>query len=418
MTVSDLTQLRRAFDEGRYEQVWHTLLAENPREPAALALLGISGLRLTLHMQADEPLRRAYAAGHLEAAVEYANNLRALGRLEEAVQVFRETEPRVSGELLWRLERWWGVSEFLLGNSTSGLARVESSYRHYLEAGDRRVAARLLRTLGVLHEHLGLLERAAAMYQEALLDIPADPFPMQRLDALQNLLNVQLQLGDLEPAANSAREACLLALRVDSAAHRAYLHTSLSSLAELQGLWDQHRWHLGQAHGLARGLGDHHLQSWIAGTTAAEQLLAGEVDAASAEIERAAEAAGWEPRLLMLRGLVAQRRGDLAAAAHDLRAAADAFTARRQGSGRAEALLHLIHALHEAGEAGEVAAAMRELLAGTGPARLQITSRLHGRSLAGAEGVLRQLANSVEFAPLLRPILRDFDAQRAAYGRP
>ncbi len=411
---AEWVHLRQALDEGRYAQVWDALLVQRPGEPEALALLGISGLRLTLHAEADEPLRRAYEAGHLEAGVEYGNNLRALGRLDEATRVFKNIEPRVSGELLWRLERWWGVSEFFLGNATSGLARVESSYRHYSEAGERAVAARLLRTLGVLHEHLGLLERAATLYREALGDLPAAPFPMLRFGALQNLLNVQLQLGDLDAAASTAREACSLALQVDSVADRAYLHTSLSSLAQIQGLRDQHRWHLEQARRLSGGHGDAQLHLWLTIATATEHLLAGDVGAADGEIERAAEAQGWAPQLLLLRGLVARERGDLAAATGYQRVAADVFTARRLGGERAEALLHLMDTLHASGELEAARATLRELLSGTGPTRLQIASRLHDHTLRGAARLLREVAADPEFAPLLNPILRDVNARRAA----
>ncbi|OOV12281.1 hypothetical protein [Deinococcus sp. LM3] len=101
----------------------------------------------------------------------------------------------MDGELQWRLERWWGVTEFQQGATESGLRRVERAMHGYLALGDEAGAVRVTVSLARMLVTSGQVARATRLYRAVLLNLPAAPNPLPRLTALQGWLDLLVAVG-------------------------------------------------------------------------------------------------------------------------------------------------------------------------------------------------------------------------------
>jgi tetratricopeptide (TPR) repeat protein len=200
-------QIETAFESGNYRSVI-TLAAELQQMDAATwRMLGLSHLRLREFEMAETPLTRASILGDHEAMIELGNLMRLMGRFEEAAQHFAHLGPMPAGELSLRLQRWWGTTEFQMGQVDSGLARCEKAWHGYMSLGDDELTGRITQTLAQMYSVLGNVSRALQLNKEALRVLSVDPIPYPRLSTLQSIASIYTQARLPEDAEIYIREA-------------------------------------------------------------------------------------------------------------------------------------------------------------------------------------------------------------------
>ena len=335
---------KMAFDEGRYQQVTSDLLGQPDLPPQALTWLGVSLLRLGDLHRAEPVLLRAHLAGILEASVEYGNTLRALGRLEDATGHFAVIQPSLTGELALRAQRWAGVTAFQMGQAEAGLSSVEQAWHGYLTLGQERVAANVMQTLARMYQQVNQSNRAARLYQQALAYLPGTPNPLPRLSALQGLLDLQILAGLFQEAEHTLTEARALLDHTTSSRARGMLMGSEANLAWVTGDVRRYEGLIERLWPLSLEVGDSQLRLW-AGLRWTDLQSRGGQHAAALETlaQSGAEGGPADPAALLLRGLLARRRGLLSESAQALGAAIEAYETRRQPAETTRARLHLAY---------------------------------------------------------------------------
>lgn len=336
--------IKNAFDEGRYQQVASELFGRAHLTPQDLTWLGISLLRLGDLHRAEPLLLRGHLARVPDACVEYGNVLRALGRLEDADAHFTAVRPTLTGELALRAQRWAGVTAFQLGRSEEGLASVQQAWHGYLTLGQEGVAANVMQTLARMYQQVSQSSRAARLYQQALEHLSAAPNPLPRLSALQGLLDLQILDGHLQDAERTLGEARTLLGATTSGRARGMLMGSEANLAWVAGDFGRYESLIRTLWPLSTELGDSQLRLWAGLRWADLQSRAGQHAAALETLAQAgAEGAAPDPAALLLRGLLARRRGHLSGAEQALSAAIGAYDTRGQTAEVTRARLHLAY---------------------------------------------------------------------------
>ncbi|GGR06002.1 hypothetical protein [Deinococcus ruber] len=161
---------QRAFIRGDYLKVTADLAAlstSSGMQVSDRTMYGISLLRLGHFQKAEVELAAAAEQGSSEAAVEYANLLRATGNQQRAAQQLTLLLPSLSGELKYRALRWLGVCENMLGLS-GGLEHLEEARMGYVGIGDAEMAARLTQTISVMYALRGRHREALTLLDGAL----------------------------------------------------------------------------------------------------------------------------------------------------------------------------------------------------------------------------------------------------------
>lgn len=341
-------QRSRLFEQGQYEQLITDLQDQGHLTAAERRLLGVSALRLGRFQQAEPELLRAHLAGDLEATVEYGNLLRASGHRPEAQAHFAEHASRMDGELLWRLERWWGVTEFQAGETDSGLRRVERAMHGYLTLGDEAGAVRVTVSLARMLVTSGQVARATRLYRAVLLHLPAAPNPLPRLTALQGWLDLLVAVGEAQDIGGALEEAQALLHTTSSERAKAHLMTSMAMLHARRGEWRQYGQMLMTLQGMTEALEDVEIARWLAPRLAEYHARQGRFAQGYAALYLWATPPGQSlpPAVLLARGILAWREGQSLQATRDLAQATEGFTLQGQPVWAARARLHHAHALY------------------------------------------------------------------------
>lgn len=353
-----------AFSLGDFQGVVE-LLQGQASDGRSLTLLGVALRKTGQLAEAAYPLWQAAVLGDEEGLVEYGNQLRLLGQLEEAVQHFQESEAQVSRpELRARLQRWWGVTEFQLGRSDEGLSRVEGAWKAFVALRDTLMTAQVAQSLAQMYAVLGHDARARTLLKEALLGLPERPDPAPRLAALKNLMDLQLRAGELSEARSTLDEAKRFLHGGAAPRLAAHFACSEAELSRLMG--QQHAYHtaLESARRLAETLDDHQLRIWVT-SRAAEQASLQERHARAVSILHGVPLPQeqWPPELWATDGILRRRRGDITGALDSLGRAAARYRAEGAEPELARTLLHLAASSLAARDHQAVAEQLSEALA-------------------------------------------------------
>lgn len=199
-------ELHQFFRIGDYGAVIALLGNVEELDVRQAAVLGIALLRTGNFAACELPLASAMAQGDTEAAVEYGNMLRATNQHGKAIRHFERLLPTLSGELRFRALRWYGVSLSAVGNPNS-LDIVEEARLGYLGLRDDLTAARISHTLAALLLTRGEFRQAKQILDHAVPALEVDPNRRPLLNAYHTLIEVQLEVGYLEEAADTLHRA-------------------------------------------------------------------------------------------------------------------------------------------------------------------------------------------------------------------
>ena len=334
-------QLQDLLELGQYTAVIAALNSK-AHTPEELRLLGLAYLRNDQATKAELPLLQAHLQGDSEASVEYGNFLRFIGRFEEACAHFAEVHPAAPGELGLRCLRWWGVAELQMGESETGLMRLERSWYGYLALGNPELTARVTNSLAQMQLRLGHHARAQQLFQEALRQLPEYPVPQPRLTALHGLLDLQIQLGDYAGAEESLRLVGRALRYTDSVRDRSMALTARCELQRLTGKLDGYTENLEEIAHCAASLEDFELSVWVTAKLAEHYSVLGRFsEAMRILVGFGTPQNEWPPELWTAYGMLLRRRQQPLPAEEALQRAAATF--RLQGR-TPELIRGLMHA--------------------------------------------------------------------------
>ncbi|OOV12103.1 hypothetical protein BXU09_17445 [Deinococcus sp. LM3] len=254
----------------------------------------------------------------------------------------------MDGELQWRLERWWGVTEFQQGATESGLRRVERAMHGYLALGDEAGAVRVTVSLARMLVTSGQVARATRLYRAVLLNLPAAPNPLPRLTALQGWLDLLVAVGEAHDIGDALEEARALLDTTSSQRAKGHLMTSMAMLHARRGEWRQYGQVLTTLQGMTDALEDVEIARWLAPRLAEYHGRQGRFAQGYAALYLWVTPPGQSlpPAVLLARGILAWREGQPLQAARDLTQATEGSTAQGQPVWAARAKLHHAHALY------------------------------------------------------------------------
>ena len=202
--------LELAFGQGKYTLVTQQLGALATRSARQEAMLGMARLRLGQFSASEIPLLTAMGRGDLEASVEYGNLLRAVGEHRRAAAHLEALLPSLSGELRFRALRWLGVAKYGLSDPAA-MQDIEAARAGYLSLGDTVTTARISHTLAALYFALGEIQKAKKLLDQALPQLQQDQNPRPLLSAYNTLIDLQLEAGFSDEAAETLHLADELA---------------------------------------------------------------------------------------------------------------------------------------------------------------------------------------------------------------
>ncbi|WP_043802273.1 hypothetical protein [Deinococcus gobiensis] len=268
-------QLEAAYQAGQYSLLLTALHGREDLGARELAWVGISLLRTGQFTAAEEPLELAVALGDQEAAVEFGNLLRATGRNRKAAEHFQALLPQLGGELRLRALRWFGVTLDQLGEPGATQA-IEEARRGYLRLGDRRMAARLTHTLAASHSTHGEFSEALKLLNSAIPVLEKDQNPRPLLAAFHTLIDVQVECGQLDAAAETLERARLLNLSLHDPHVALHLDARQANLMLMQGDYGGYAALLGDLAGRAREVQDSQIVEYALSRLADHQSRVGE----------------------------------------------------------------------------------------------------------------------------------------------
>jgi DNA-binding SARP family transcriptional activator len=201
--VADFEQL---FASGQYPDAI-TAVADLPSLTAReSAVLGISLLRLGDVSSSEAHLETAMLFGDSEAAVEYGNWLRAVGRLEDASTHLTELLPTLSGELELRATRWLGVTFAQSGKLKEALRNLERSRRGYNIIGDSLSEAKVGQNLASLYSEVGDTKKAVLYLEKSILTFRNQKYKNLLIQSLYNLMTIKINAGTMSGAVEMVAE--------------------------------------------------------------------------------------------------------------------------------------------------------------------------------------------------------------------
>lgn len=360
-----LDAIKSAFESGNYRSVITNASLIEETTPELWRMVGLSHLRLREFEMAETPLTRASVLGDLEAMVELGNLLRLMGRFEDAVEQFAQTEPLLSGELALRNQRWWGTTEFQMGNAELGLSRCEKAWHGYMALGDEELTGRITQTLGAMYSEIGNNRRALQLFKEALRVLQVEPIPYPRLSTLHSIASLCLDFRDFNDAEVYIKEARGILVRPEFSSDQ-WLILIMAMEAELYRLRNDHeKLHstLLELLDLVQRHGDHEVRIWTASRLAEFYSEQGQ-HAKALEALHGAVPPGQDlpPPLLVTRGVVLRRRGQIELALADFKAALPEVRASQDAHLLTRTLLHYADALRRAGKTRASVESLREAL--------------------------------------------------------
>jgi tetratricopeptide (TPR) repeat protein len=171
------------------------------------------------------------------------------------------------------------------GDSVAAEDGLQQSYAVARLAGDQIRAAEALNALGGLRIELGQLDRAQSVLEEAATLAEEAPALLARV--AQNLGVVATIRGDRPSAALYYRRALVAYDELGDAHGKALAHHNLGMLAADAERWPEADSHFVACLGVARAVGDAHLEALCRVNRAEVQLAQGDIAAARAGVETA-----------------------------------------------------------------------------------------------------------------------------------
>ena len=322
-----MSQVETLFEAAQFQGVV-TLLQGQASSAREFCVLGLSLIRLGRFDEAEISFTRAAMLGSLEGSVELGNVLRLLGRYQEAAQHFEDIAPTLTGELQLRAWRWWGVSEFKLGDTAAGVKRVERAWHGYMALEDGELCARVTVSLAQMYRELGNEKRAKALLNDSLALLQIDVFPAPRMEALRQLVELHLSAGEFVQARERLNEANLLLINVYAPYSQAMLLTTQAELCRLTSDPSGYLAALETIVPLAEDLGDRDLRLWVTSRLAEHYSLHGQHGkAVDTLLGFGLMPEEWPAELWATSGVMERRRGDLLAAQRSLSRAVALFRA-------------------------------------------------------------------------------------------
>jgi DNA-binding SARP family transcriptional activator/tetratricopeptide (TPR) repeat protein len=195
--VADYEQL---FTSGKYAEAILVVSALPGLDARGSAILGISLLRLGDIDGAESQLEAAMYLGDQEAAVEYGNWLRAIGRLEDALAHLSEILPNLAGELEFRAVRWLGVTYLQLNKYKEAQRLLERAKRGYNLIGDKFNEAKVNQNLVAIYNDLGDVKKAKVLLENSLPYFRLFSSKNLLVQSLTNLITIYISIGQLNDA--------------------------------------------------------------------------------------------------------------------------------------------------------------------------------------------------------------------------
>ena len=324
--------------------------------------VGVSYVRLGLLDEAEPWLLRAYAHGDLEGTVEYANLLRATGRLSEALELFEQVQPQLDGELLMRCLRWCGVCEFLSGRWSGGISKCERSWLGYLALGEEESAAKVAQNLATLYKSLGNYKKSEHYLKQCLKSRSTDiDF---RLLVLKTLVDLYVEIGNLQEAsrfdvqADTYLESCSRNTRV-------HFLTSRLTLRELVGGEETSRKQLDEVYEYAAQNSQYDLLVWSSMKLIDYLSQRGDFAQALKVVYNVGSLTPELPvEIALAKALIHRRQGDLTTSIAELERIREIFGALDPNKNSITALLHLGFAYYMQQDFERSLAALKEALEG------------------------------------------------------
>jgi tetratricopeptide (TPR) repeat protein/DNA-binding SARP family transcriptional activator len=375
----------QSFREGKYQAVLTELSSHGLLSAEELGQLGISHLRLGQFEQAEPLLLRAYLRGDLEAAVEYGNVLRLMGKLEEAKKHFEKIEQKniLEGELLYRAWQWHGVTLYLLGESQNSLKYCEESWHGFLSLDLEVQAARVAQNLAVIHEFYGDLFRAVTLRQQIIEVLGKDEIRIH-LMSLYGLVIIKIYLGLLDDASNYLEIAESLSVQSEYPRSNAFILLARAYFYQAKGEYSEYYQSLQKTQKAVEKLKDQSLDLWLCCQWANYYSLEGDHIQASRTLNSYAYQ-NTPPEWIFARGQLSFRRKDYPDAIIDLQQAIATLTSRFD---KLEAKMYLAATYHHMRDSERAFGLVREVL--------EVMLRLNIRTLEQMDkrdlGVLLQAA--------------------------
>ncbi len=201
--------------------IYREILAENPKNPDALHLLGVLARQERRPGEAVELISRAIAINNTTAAFHnnLGNALGDLGRYDEAILAYRDALRLRPGSI----ESQINLADTL--KLAGRLAEAIATYRHLLAAQPNIPEAHY--HLAHLLQQAGDLPAAVNSYRDAIRLKP------DFAEAFNNLGNIQRQLGKMDEAVEALRSA----IRFKPALPHSYIN--LGALLQILGRLDE-----------------------------------------------------------------------------------------------------------------------------------------------------------------------------------
>lgn len=339
-----MEQLFQAFNEQRYQDAVAAAGALDPGAIEVQRYVGISLLRLGRLDDAESWLLRAYAQRDPEGTVEYANLLRATGRLQEAIQIFAGALPELSGELYLRCLRWLGVSEFIIGKWTDGLAKCEQAWLGYLSYSDETVALKVSQNLANMYRITGNYKKAENYLKKCLKSKSVDP--TFRLNVIKTIVDVYIETGDLKQAMNYVDLAQEYTGDADKGIVMHFLASKLT-LNELLGEEKNYRQHLEEIHGYALENDQYDLLVWSSNRIIDQLSRQGDFSQALRVVYNISARMNPVPiEIALAKALIHRRQGDLRTSIEELEQIRATLAGLDPNKNSITALLHLGYAYY------------------------------------------------------------------------
>ncbi len=395
-----MEQLFSAFASQQYEAVLTAAEALDQGSPIVQRFIGISLLRLTRFEEAEPWLLRAYAQDDQEGTVEYGNLLRATGRLQDALRVFQAVSPSLSGELQLRCLRWWGITQYLLGDWAQGLSKCERSWLGYLSMHDEETASKIAQNLAIIYRNLGNYAKAEKYLKQCLSYAHTDG--NFRLNLCVTLADLYIEMGDVRSAERYITDGEAIR-HLGNMNTQMHLLASRASLLEITGIDHTYGPTLEEIYRFAKD--DHQYDLLIWSSMKLIDYLSQRGDFTQAL--KIVYAMGMSTQdlpteLALAKALIHRRQGDLVTAIRELEQIRASFATLEPNKNSITALLHLGFAYYMQQDFEHSLAALREALEGF----LRLDSHTAFKPvLEEMSELLHYAALEPSLAPYLEPVM-------------
>lgn len=412
MRESRAERLKEHLKAALYTPIITALEQQRPATAEEWRILGLAYLRSGRYLDAESPLTQASVLGDQEASVEYGNLLRVTGRLQQACNHFEKIVPALEGELKFRAERWWGVAQYQAGDLEGGLRRSERAWHGYMALGDDLATMRVTTTLATLCRLAGQIERAGALYREALRTLPDYPYPDARFTALQGLAGLYVEQGRTEAVEQLLPELRRLAELIGSPLQAAHARTVEIEALRLRGRSGEVVEALWEMFHQLEDLPDVLIRRWVTVRLADQLSLSGQHTKAYFVLYRYAKVddQSVDPEVQAVTGMLMRRQGQAAQARDHLIQAVAALEAG-QPLQAARARLHLADAYFQLAQVSEGYATLQHAL-------VTLMSQQGSAVIKGDLDELGELVSRALLEPGLAPFMESLQEQLMQQPQP